>query len=195
MAGSCCAVWWSISQLPYSSLPTSKYVKTERRGPPKPEEVKPIVDRQRLGGAQARPVARVLPVNRLPLVGRVVPLLTIADRRGRTDGRVQVRQLCRGLLRAARAVIERHHRLAVHRGHKAGHAGDRSLALIGGWLVEVEVVGTGPSRQAKQIQAGGLDHLLGLAGVQVRVPPGCVDTQQLGIDRAHHLAHVDAYPR
>ena len=40
---------------------------------------------------------------------------------------------------------------------------------------------------------GGLDHLLRLGRVEVRVPPVDIHAKQLGVDRAHHLAGVDAH--
>ena len=52
-----------------------------------------------------------------------------------------------------------------------------------------------PPGKPEQVQPGGLDHLLGLAGIEVRVPPGGVHTEQLGVDRADHLADVDGHRR
>ncbi len=59
----------------------------------------------------------------------------------------------------------------------------------------MEVVGARPARQAKQRHAGCLNHLVGLAGTEVCVPPDGVHAEQLGVNRTHHLAHVDAHRR
>jgi hypothetical protein len=47
----------------------------------------------------------------------------------------------------------------------------------------------------KDGQAGGLDHLLRLRGLEVRVKPADIRSQQLGVDRTHHLTRVDAHYR
>ena len=112
--------------------------------------------RQRGGGAQAGPVAGGLPVDRLPGVGRVVPLLAVADRRRVADRGVEVGEERRRLLRAARAVVERDQPLAVHRGDEAGHARVGPLAVVGRRGVEVEIIRARAAGEAKHRQPGGL---------------------------------------
>jgi hypothetical protein len=57
-------------------------MEAERSGMIEAEEIEAVVLRQGRGRAEIRPVAGGLPVDRLPGVGRVVPLLAVADGRG-----------------------------------------------------------------------------------------------------------------